>query len=542
MKGSIKLPKAKIAVALGAILSLVFATTSASAAYKTAAFTGTTINVLVSSGHQQFNDVWLNELPKFEAQSGMNVNLIKVGTTDILATFLRDVRLGGCTIDNVSMLDGGLAASSEYMADLGPYLAKDGSSSAKLLATQVPFVSRAMVWDGKLKFYPYYSGSKGIAYRVDLFNDPANQAAFLAKYKYKLPIPPVTPQQLLDVAKFFTTDKMKGIVFSGSGDPGETTLADTIFRSGIDGYQDANGNALYGPKYPANQKIVTTAATWLTNLIATGLTPNTISAMQTADSTAYYVAGKSAMLYDHIYLQWSNLNSASAVAQIGKSGSFEMPNFSTTDGGGIPFYWARGIPNCSKNKDASWAFTKWITSDDILKNALTKGVGVFVPTKKDILAWAVAQNIVPTGVADAVKHAKYYRLSTVTNQLRQVIDIPLVEKLIGGQLSPNQYTTQAGYAMQQAAEASGLVTGGAILPTKAGDLCPSASKTLAIANVGYICRKNATTKKLTWQKPAKAGAICVFAGETTFIANVRYSCRKNATTKKLVWTKVVVKK
>jgi len=542
MKGSIKLRKVKIAVALGAILSLVFATTSASAALKTAAFTGKTINVLVSSGHQQFNDVWLNELPKFEAQSGMKVNLIKVGTTDILATFLRDVRLGGCTIDNVSMLDGGLAASSEYMADLGPYLAQDGSSASQLLATQVPFVSKAMVWDGKLKFYPYYSGAKGIAYRADLFNDPANQASFLAKFKYKLPVPPTTPQQLLDVANFFTTTTMKGIVFSGAGDAAETTLADVIFRSGIDGYQDANGNALYGPKYPSNQKIATTAAAWLTGLIADGLTPSTISAMQTADSTAAYVAGKAAMLYDHIYLQWSNLNSATTVAQIGKSGSFEMPNFSKSNGGGIPFYWARGIPNCSKNKDASWAFTKWVTSDDILKNALTKGVGVFVPTKKDILTWAVSQNIVPIGVADAVKNAKYYRLTTVTNQLRQVIDIPLVEKLIGGQLSPTQYTAQAGYAMQQAAEASGLVTGGAITPEQAGGICKIASSTTLIGKVGYICRKNASTKKLTWQKPVKAGAACVIVGETTLIATAKYACRKNASTKKLTWQKVVVKK
>lgn len=509
MKSFNKYRKIKIAVAFSAIVSLFFTTTPAMAlpktpisTFKSATFSGTSINVLVSSGHQQFNDVWLNELPKFEASSGMKVNLIKVGTTDILASFLRDVRLGGCTIDNVSMLDGGLAASAEYMADLGPFLTKDGSSVQKLLDTQVSFVSKATVWGGKLKFYPYYSGAKGVAYREDLFKDPANQAAFLTKYGYKLPTPPTTPQQLLDVAKFFTKDNMKGIVFSGAGDAGATTMADVMFRSGIDGFQDTNGNALFGPKYPANQKVVTSAAKWLTDLIATGLAPSTVSAMQTADATAYYSAGKAAMLYDHVYLQWSNLKSATTVGVIGKSGSFALPSLSKTNGGGIPFYWARAIPNCSKNKEASWAFTKWVMSDDIIKNSLTKGVGVFVPTKKDLLSWSVDQTIVPAGVAKAVETAKFYHLSTVTNQLRQAIDIPFVEKLIGGQLSPQQYVAQSGYAMQAAAEAAGLVRGGAIsvVAAKAGAVCTTVGAKAKIGKLAYKCAINAKTKKLVWVK------------------------------------------
>ncbi len=419
---------------------------------------GQTITVLVSSGHQQFNPVWETELPKFEASTGITVKLQKVNTTDILTTFLRDVQVGGCTIDNVEMLDGGTAAAAPYMEDLGPYLARDGSSVAALTDAQVGWAVKAMTFGGQLKYYPFYSGSKAIAYRKSLFEDPANQAAFQAKYGYKLPEPPTTPQQLVDLATFFTTGSMKGIVFSGAGDPAETTAADLIFRSGIDGYQDNNGNALWGPKYPANQTTVTTTMKWLTGLMSAGLTPASIPAMQTADTTANYIAGGSAMLYDHIYLSWSKINAPSAVSTIGATGSFEMPNFSASDGGGIAFYWARGIPSCSKHKDASWEFTKWVMSDANQKLALTKGVGTYVPTDKALLAWAVAQNILPQGVADTVTHAKYYKVTTVTNQLRQGIDIPLVEKLIGGQLTPEEYVSQSGSQMQKAAEDAGIVT------------------------------------------------------------------------------------
>ena len=63
---------------------------------------------------------------------------------------------------------------------------------------------------------------------------------------------------------------------------------------------------------------------------------------------------------------------------------------------------------------------------------------------------------IPQGVADSVSHAKAYKVTPVTNQLRQSIDIPLVEKLIGGQLSPKEYADTSGNQMQDAANAAGV--------------------------------------------------------------------------------------
>lgn len=418
-------------------------------------YAGTTLKVLVSSGHQQFNPVWAN-LSAFQQATGITVQLDKVNTTDIESTFLKDVRLGGCTIDNVEMLDGGTAASAPYMADLGTYLKQDGSSVDQLASSQVGWAVKAMTFNGKLAFYPFYSGAKAIAYRKDLFDNKANQAAFQQKFGYPFPLPPKTPQQLTDLAKFFTNNQTKsGIVFSGKGDPGETTMGDLMFRSGVAGYQDDNGNALFGPKHPDNQAKVAQAATWLMNLLKSGYAPSSVPAMETTDTTNYYLAGNAAMLYDHIYLSWSKLTASDAVSKIGQSGSFEMPSFAT-GAGGIPFYWGRGIPSCSKHKDASWEFLKWVMSEQNQELALTKGTGVYVPTDKKLLAWAVQQNVLPQGVADTVTHASYYQITKVTNQLRESIDIPLVEKLIGGQLSPTEYAKQAGDQMQQAAEQAGV--------------------------------------------------------------------------------------
>ncbi len=421
---------------------------------KAADLRGQTIKVMVSSGHQQFNPVWETELAKWEAKTGIKVQLDKVNTTDISSTFLRDVTVGGCTIDNVEMLDGGMAAAAPHMADLGPFLKQDGSSTAQLLKNQVSFAQKAFTFNGKLAFYPFYSGAKAVAYRKTWFTDPANVSAFQVKYGYKLPDPPTTAQQVKDVAAFFSTGTTKGIVFSGAGDPAETTLADLAFRNGVDGYQDAKGNAQWGPAHLANQKKVAEAAKYLIDFISAGDTPGSIGAMQSADTTSNFLAGNTAMDYDHIYLFWKQMKAAES--KLGAIGSFEFPSLATGQGG-ISFYWGRGIPACSKHKAASWEFTKWIMSPDIQKLALSKGVGVYVPTDTSLLQWSVAQGLIPQGVADSVAHSKAYLVTPVTNQLRQSINIPLVEKLIGNQLTPDQYAKTSGLQMQDAANAAGVV-------------------------------------------------------------------------------------
>jgi multiple sugar transport system substrate-binding protein len=417
---------------------------------------GQTIKVLVSSGHQQFNPVW-DRLDEFTAETGINVELDPVATVDIEGTFLRDVSVGSCTYDNVSILDGAMPGAAQYMEDLGPYLEQDDSSTDELLDRQVGWVSSAMIFDDQLKYYPYYSGSKAIAYRADLFADPTNQADFEAQYGYALPTPPTTPDEVVDLAEFFTgRGTQYGIVFSGQGDSAETTVADVIFRHGVNGYQDEDFNALWGPENTDNQAAVADAATWITDFVANGWAPTDVTSMATAEATAFYTAGNAAMIYDHIYLPWAQFNADNVTSVIGQSGSFEPPNF-VDDAGGMTFFWGRGIPNCSKHKAASWEFMKWVMSEENLKLALSEGEGVFVPTDLEILDWATGENLIPEGVAATVQNAKPYLITTATGRIRQGINLPLVERVFQGQLTPDEYAVESGDAIQGEAEESGLV-------------------------------------------------------------------------------------
>jgi multiple sugar transport system substrate-binding protein len=438
------------------VVALPLAACSTSGADESGGTDGSTIKVLVSSGHQQFKPVW-DKLPDFTAKTGITVQLDQVATTDVEGAFQRDVTVGACTYDNVELLDGALAGAAPKMEDLSPYLTKAGSSAEELFASQVGWTKGSMEFDGKVAYYPFYSGSKGFAYREDLFADAKNKTDFKAKYGYDIPAPPTTPEQVVDLAQFFTNRGTKyGLVFSGQGDSGETTLADVIFRHGVNGYQSDDNNALWGPSNPANQATVAKSARWLTDLIKNGYAPKEVTSMATGEATSFYTAGNAAMIYDHIYLPWAQFSAPDVVSKIGKSGSFEPPSF--VDGaGGITFYWGRGIPACSKNKDASWTFMQWVMSQENQKLALTEGQGVYVPTDKNLLAWSVEQGKVPQGVADAVSHNKPYKVTTATGRMRQKIDIPLVDRLYQGNLTPEEYAKQSGEAIQKEAVDSGLV-------------------------------------------------------------------------------------
>ena len=55
---------------------------------------------------------------------------------------------------------------------------------------------------------PWFADAKMFAYRKDWFNDPANQAAFKAKYHYALGVPK-SMDQIVDIADFFTQPAKK---------------------------------------------------------------------------------------------------------------------------------------------------------------------------------------------------------------------------------------------------------------------------------------------------------------------------------------------
>ncbi|MFV0425679.1 MAG: ABC transporter substrate-binding protein [Beutenbergiaceae bacterium] len=407
------------------------------------------IKVLVSSGHQQFAPLW-ERLDEFTDETGIEVELEQVATTDIQTKVTQDLQAGGCTYDNVEMLDKAMAALAPLMAPLDPFIESEGQSMDDFRSEYVDWAIGSHTFDDSLRYYPFYSGARAIGYRVDLLENPDNQAAFEAEYGYDFPLPPQTPDELLDLAEFFTDGETYGLVASGAGDPAETFLADMIFRNGVPGYVDADNNSLWGSENPDNTARVQEVAEWVEAALRDRAVMPTeqMASMGTTETLAFYTSGQAAMVNDLIYLQWADFQTDAVTSVIGETGSFEIPSFDG-ESGGITFFWGRGIPECSDAQAESWEFMKWVMSESNQQLALSEGDGVYVPTNIELLDWAVQEGVLPVGVADSVTNASQYSQSIANGQITLSVHRPLVEDLVAGRLTPAEYAETSGADIQQ---------------------------------------------------------------------------------------------
>ena len=107
----------------------------------------------------------------------------------------------------------GEAVTNRYVREITPWLKQNLNVRdfyPYLFAAYSQYPQRLAGETGALNlnrghFYgiPWEADAQGFAYRKDLFNDPANQKAFLARYHYRLAVPQ-SMDQLVDIADFFT--------------------------------------------------------------------------------------------------------------------------------------------------------------------------------------------------------------------------------------------------------------------------------------------------------------------------------------------------
>ncbi len=421
-------------------------------------FPGATLNVLSSSGHQQFNPLW-NKLGELEQETGIKVALTRVPTAEIRQKIMQDLVVGTGQFDIYDTPDDTIFSSSQYLMSLEPYIKKDFGSVEAWGKYTVPWALKAAAIRGDVRLHPFYSGSVAGAYREKLFADPKNRADFKTRFGYDLPAPPKTWKALIDVATFFTRqekgEQRWGIVFPGKQDPGLNVFEMFVFEEGVTYLDDAN-HSLWGPKHPENQATVTKVAELLHDLIYKHkAAPTTIPGMATNESVDMYLNDKAAMIIDVLYFSWDDIRSKKVTDRIGRSISFQVPTSTGEGKGGIPFYWMFGVNDKCRYKDAAWAFLRWFMREDNLKLTLTKGVGVYVPTDTRLGDWAAAENILPPAVVAAVKRAQVYRLNPQIGQVRNTVK-GYVEKLDLNALTPADFTKQSGEAVEELMVKTGL--------------------------------------------------------------------------------------
>ena len=155
-----------------------------------------TLTVLVEGGGKaQLEPV----VAAFLSETGVQVELVELPYAGLYDRIQSELSTGAVTFD-VAALDAiWLSAFAQGMTPLNDLMTD--SVKADLFPG---LVSEAQV-DGQFVGMPVWTNAEIIFYRTDLWEDPKEQADFLAAYGYELK-PPTTWQEFTDMAEFFTRD------------------------------------------------------------------------------------------------------------------------------------------------------------------------------------------------------------------------------------------------------------------------------------------------------------------------------------------------
>ena len=140
----------------------------------------------------------------YEEETGIKVNVLQEPWTTFGQLFNSEMAAQGTSYDMVvgdSQWIGNSSSQGHYV-ELTDFMNENNLTDSVTEAT-LTYYGEYPTGSGTYWAYPTEGDANGWAYRMDLFEDPDEMAAFEAEYGYPL-APPETMDQLMDIAKFFT--------------------------------------------------------------------------------------------------------------------------------------------------------------------------------------------------------------------------------------------------------------------------------------------------------------------------------------------------
>ena len=145
---------------------------------------------------------------EFNQLTGIDLEVVQLPNSDLLQKTLLDARTKTGAYDIIAHTYMTAYAQPGYAIPLDSYLSGPlGDPNYNMSDVVNP--SFYTKYNNQTVALPFGSSALVLYYRKSLFNDPKNQAAFKAQYKYDLK-PPTDWQQFLDISKFFTDTDWKG--------------------------------------------------------------------------------------------------------------------------------------------------------------------------------------------------------------------------------------------------------------------------------------------------------------------------------------------
>ena len=193
------------------------------------------------------SDAYLPFLPEFEAETGIRVEVEQLSFGALFDKMMLEFAAGTGYYDIVYLSPGFMATliDAGYVIALDDFIDENGIDTDEFLAAAIDINRYGP--DDAIWAYPYLADTSVFLYRLDLFQDADERAAFRERYGYDLPIPtidaPMTTDQFLDVAEFFTRDDMYGFGYPQGGTAyGNLHILPWVWTFGGE-YYDADFNA-----------------------------------------------------------------------------------------------------------------------------------------------------------------------------------------------------------------------------------------------------------------------------------------------------------
>ena len=183
----------------------------------------------------------------YEAETGIKVNILQEPWSSFGDLFFTEMAAQGNSYDMVvgdSQWLGQGATQGHYL-NMTDFMVDEGLADSVTAAT-LTYYGEYPTGSGEYWGFPTEGDADGWAYRMDLFEDPDEMAAFEAEYGYPL-APPETYDQFNDIANFFTRPE-EGLwgsaIYTQMGYDALTMGVENALFSFGGAWQDENNNVM----------------------------------------------------------------------------------------------------------------------------------------------------------------------------------------------------------------------------------------------------------------------------------------------------------
>ncbi|WP_055047186.1 ABC transporter substrate-binding protein [Devosia sp. A16] len=304
-----------------------------------------TITVLVEGGGHSLQQAAADAFTK---ETGITVNFVEVPYQGVFDKLTAEIASGTSNYD-VATIDvvwnAAFAGHVEDLSDLFTDAVKADIPPALLADAKV---------DGKLIAMPAWANAEIVFYRKDLWEDPANQAAFKAQYGYDL-APPATWQQWRDMAKFFTKDGMFGTDVIGA--TSEEWMAEVLQAGSPGVILDDAGNVILD-----NQAHIDALENYRAPLCADKSAPDNALEINWGEAQNLFYQGQTAMMKFWAHAYRMTPEDSKIAGKVGVAPMIAGP----AGIAGIPGPWYNVIPSTSEHKDAARQFVTYAIAHNAL--------------------------------------------------------------------------------------------------------------------------------------------------------------------------------